>query len=203
MTTIEPGALTAEGARTWRRAMRAELLAARAALPPDQQAKASARALKRLRARLKGWAGGTVGLYWPFRGEIDPWAVFTLVEEEGGATALPVVVGRDLPLAFRLWKPGDATEAEPSGLQHPSEGRGVEPDVLVIPVVGFDESCYRLGYGGGYYDRTLAGARKRPLAIGLGFHLARLPSIQPQTHDVPLDCVVTEAGITERQPQPR
>jgi 5-formyltetrahydrofolate cyclo-ligase len=74
----------------------------------------------------------------------------------------------------------------------------VQPDTLIIPLVGFDEACHRLGYGGGYYDRTLAKAKIKPLTIGIGFEFMRLASIQPLAHDIPMDVIVTEAGVFPR-----
>jgi 5-formyltetrahydrofolate cyclo-ligase len=74
----------------------------------------------------------------------------------------------------------------------------VHPDMLIVPLVGFDAGCYRLGYGGGYYDRTIAAASPRPLCVGLGFGMATLPSIFPQPHDIPMQMIVTEQGVQQR-----
>ena len=109
-----------------------------------------------------------------------------------------MVVGKGLPLVFRLWKRGDAMEAGVMGIPQPARDSRVEPEVLLVPLVGFDSGCYRLGYGGGYYDRTLAAARKKPVTIGIGFELARLATIYPQPYDVPLDFLVTEDGLFSR-----
>jgi 5-formyltetrahydrofolate cyclo-ligase len=77
----------------------------------------------------------------------------------------------------------------------PAERQVVSPTALLVPLVGFDEQGYRLGYGGGYYDRTLAASKPRPLAIGLGYEFGRLATIHPQPHDAPMDAIVTEAGV--------
>ena len=81
------------------------------------------------------------------------------------------------------------------GIPVPASGAPVLPQALLIPVVGFDAAGFRLGYGGGYFDRTLASLRPRPLAIGVGFELSRLASVHPERHDEPLDLIVTEVGI--------
>ncbi|MEZ5592020.1 MAG: 5-formyltetrahydrofolate cyclo-ligase [Gammaproteobacteria bacterium] len=80
----------------------------------------------------------------------------------------------------------------------PKKREVVEPDVLLVPLVGFDDKAYRLGYGGGYFDRTIAAMRQRPLAIGIGYELARLNTIYPQPHDIPMDAIVTEQGLFRR-----
>ena len=189
-------AMTTEGElRAWRTGTRAELLRARAALSPEEHGRKSGEVLSRLLGKFGHLTAGVVGGYSPFRGEIDPGRVLERVFAQGGTVALPVVAGRELPLVFRRWEPGDAMEAGPLGIPQPALDRCVEPDMLLIPLVGFDRDCFRLGYGGGYYDRTLRALAKRPVAVGIGFELARLGTIQPQPYDVPLDFVVTEAGI--------
>ena len=100
------------------------------------------------------------------------------------------------PLVFRRWTPetrmvrGDWNIPVP-----PPEAEALTPDITLAPVMGWDGACYRLGYGGGYFDRTLAALSPRPFTIGIGFQSARLATIYPQPHDIPLDVIVTEAGI--------
>ncbi len=190
--------MTEPEVRAWRKTERAELLRARAALSAEAYEDKSRAVIERLLSRFGNLAAGVVGAYSPFRGEIDPGSFLESVTARGGAVALPVVVGRDLPLVFRLWEPGDAMEAGVMGIPHPALDQRVEPDVLIVPLVGFDAGGYRLGYGGGYYDRTLAAARKKPVTIGIGFELARLETIYPQPYDVPLNFIVTEDGVFGR-----
>ncbi len=187
--------MTEPEVQAWRRAKRAELLRARGALSHEQHERNSRAVMDRLLSEFAGFAAGVVGAYSPFRGEIDPGPFLQRVFARGGAAALPVVVSRDLPLVFRLWEPGDAMELGAMGIPHPARDRRVGPDVLLVPLVGFDERGYRLGYGGGYYDRTLAAAHKKPVTIGIGFELARLGTIHPQQYDVPLDFIVTEDRV--------
>ena len=102
---------------------------------------------------------------------------------------------RDTPLVFREWWPGVAMTPGVFDLPVPDDTNVVQPHALLIPPVGFDAHGFRLGYGGGFFDRTLAACTVQPLKIGVGFELSRLPTIQPQSFDVPMDFIVTEAGI--------
>ncbi len=105
-------------------------------------------------------------------------------------------------MSFRTWTPSSAMTTDRYGIPIPLGGQEVLPDIVLLPLVAFDPQGFRLGYGGGYFDRTLGSLVPRPLAIGVGFELARVADIRPQAHDIPLDAVVTEAGI-ERSPKPR
>ncbi len=138
--------------------------------------------------------GLTVSVYWPFKGEPDlrPW--MDQVRARGGRTALPVVVGKAQPLVFRLWAHGEPLERGVWNIPVPREGAPVAPDIVIAPVGGFDRAGFRLGYGGGFYDRTLAAQAKRPRIVGVGYAQAAIATIYPQPHDIPMDLVVTEAG---------
>jgi 5,10-methenyltetrahydrofolate synthetase len=180
-----------------RRELRARLIAERQALAPDVHARLSAALDAALDTR---FPPGTVGLaagYWPIRGEFDPRPYLLRTLAAGGEVALPVVTAPGAPLRFRRWTPETAMEAGPWDIPHPAAGPEVTPATLMIPLVGFDASGHRLGYGGGFYDRTLAALRPRPLAVGLGFELGRLGSLAPRSHDHPMDVIVTEAGAFE------
>jgi 5-formyltetrahydrofolate cyclo-ligase len=180
-----------------RRTLRAQLLAARDAADPAARADWSASITASLLTLLVPFTGRILGFYWPHRSEYDPLSVANAVVGAGERCALPVVVERRAPLEFREWHP--AVEMKPGklsyGIPHPTRGDPVAPDVMLVPLVGFDAKGYRLGYGGGYFDRTLAVLRPRPRTIGVGFELGRLATIDPQPHDIPFDIIVTEAGI--------
>jgi len=179
--------------RRWRKAERERLIQARLAVAADARAAMAARIGEGLDAVIGDVAGRTVSLYWPFRGEPDmrPW--METVNARGGRTALPVVVEKGRPLVFRAWKQGDRLEKGVWNIPVPAEGDPVLPDIVVSPVVGVDPNRYRLGYGGGFYDRTLAAMPRKPLVVGIGYELQRIPTIYPQAHDIPMDKVVTEA----------
>ena len=182
----------------WRKQKRAELLAWRASFSGEDRDRANEMVLDRVYWLLRSNRTRVAGFYWPFRGEIDVLPLMHRFLAEGGTAALPVVVGRGQPLSFRHWEPGIPMAAGVFGIPYPAESRVVVPDTLVVPVVGYDNCCYRLGYGGGYYDRTLAVAAPKPLSIGIGFASLRLETIVPQRYDVPMDYIVTEAETIRR-----
>ena len=112
----------------------------------------------------------------------------------GPRAPLPVVAQEGAPLASRHWAPETPLEPDRYGIPTPMAGEWLIPDLILLPLNGFDGEGYRLGYGGGYFDRTLAALTPRPLAVGAGFETNRLPSIRPESHDQRLDWLVTEAG---------
>lgn len=141
-----------------------------------------------------------VGFYWPIRGEPDLRPFVRSLLERGFTAALPVVVAKNSPVEFHRYTEGTRlTRQSVWGIPIPAEQDPVRPDVVLVPLVGMDEACYRLGYGGGYYDRTLASLSPRPFAIGVGFELGWLDTIYPQPHDVPMDVIVTEERLLERR----
>jgi 5-formyltetrahydrofolate cyclo-ligase len=180
-----------------RRDLRLRLLAARDAADPVTRVEWSAAITASLLSLLLPFTGHVLGFYWPHRSEFDPRAVANAVIAAGGKCALTVVVERRAPLEFREWHPAVEMMAGTLsyGIPHPAGGEPVIPDIALIPLVGFDARGYRLGYGGGYFDRTLAALETRPRTIGVGFELGRVASIDPQPHDIPFDIIVTEAGI--------
>ena len=139
-----------------------------------------------------------IGCYWPFRREFNCVPYMREVLRAGGRVALPVVIARRHPLEFRCWTEQAEMEAGIWNIPHPASGPAVEPSVLIIPLVGFDDARFRLGYGAGYYDATLAAFAKRPVAVGVGFEFSHLSTIHPQPHDQPMDVIITEAGTRER-----
>jgi 5-formyltetrahydrofolate cyclo-ligase len=187
------------GIAAWRRGERQRIQAARLALGPEAY-RAKSRGIERGLENFAGMlAGRLVGLYWPIRKEFDPlpWARRRLAA--GGTVALPVVVGKGRPLEFRCWTPATKMAIGVYDIAYPAEGEAVAPAALIVPLLGFDEAGYRLGYGAGFYDRTLASFGEKPFAIGVGFELGRLKTIHPQPHDVPMDRIVTEAGCWRRE----
>ncbi|MBO1074540.1 5-formyltetrahydrofolate cyclo-ligase [Roseomonas marmotae] len=182
-----------EEVRLWRKAKRTALIERRLALPAATRAAGSEAITGALHQILASSPGRLVGFYWPFKGEYDPRPLARALHAGGGRLALPVVVGKARPMIFRAWWPGAPMTHGVWNIPVPAEGEPVTPDLLLVPLVGFDARRFRLGYGGGYYDRTLASMPDRPRTIGIGFELVRIATIHPQPHDVAMDLIVTEA----------
>ena len=162
-----------EEVRPWRKARREELIARRLSVAREERERWNDAITARLRPWLAQFEGRrSIGFYWPFKGEFDPRPLMRSLHGEGVRLALPVVVERARPLVFREWWPGIRMTPGVWNIPVPAEGEAVLPGVVVAPLVGFDGPGYRLGYGGGYYDRTLAALPDRPPAIGVGFELS-------------------------------
>lgn len=176
----------------WRKAERERLIAARLEIPAEERALMAARIAEGLDTIIGDPKGSVVSLYWPFRGEPDlrPW--IASITERGATAALPVVVEKGRPLIFRAYRPGDRLEKGVWNIPIPAEGEEVIPDIVLAPVVGFDPHNYRLGYGGGFFDRTLAALPAKPLVIGVGYSSQAIATIYPQPHDIAMDRIVTE-----------
>ncbi len=189
--------MTPAEVKSWRRSERERLIALRMALPPAER-----RAMgERIAASLQSIVAarpGILGIYWPFRAEFDPRPLVDRLAAAGRQVALPVVIDRKGPLEYRAWAPGEALAAGVWDIPIPEKREVVLPSMVLAPVVGFDRACYRLGYGGGYFDRTLGAMSPRPLAIGVGFACQAIDTIYPQPFDIAMDMVVTEAGIVRR-----
>ena len=185
----------------FRAALRQRCIAARMGLTPAQHARHSARITAGLQALLGTLHGGTLAFCWPIRAEYDARSLVRDLIARGWRACVPVVVAEQAPMIFRAWSLDAAMTTDPRGIPIPAVGEEVRPDVVLLPLVAFDADGYRLGYGGGYFDRTLALLQPRPWCIGVGFELARVDSIHPAPHDIPLDLVVTEAGTTQTRPR--
>lgn len=176
-------------------ALRKALMVARAQLDPQQKAVWDAAICARVaawwRAGLQG-AGGTLGVYWPLRGEPDLAAAYAELAADGVRLALPVVVEREAALEFAEWTPGEALVRDQMGVAVPAALRMVDrPAALLVPCLGFNAQRYRLGYGGGFYDRTLE-QHPRPVTAGVAYSCLQA-SFASAPHDVALDVVITEA----------
>jgi 5-formyltetrahydrofolate cyclo-ligase len=191
--------------RPWRRLRRAELIERRIALPQRERTEFTARIRRTIGEAFAQLKDAPIGFYWPIRGEVGLHGLVRELIAAGAWAALPVVVAPRQPLEFRAWRPGARMARGVWSIPIPAEGLVVRPGALLVPLVGFDSRGYRLGYGGGFYDRTLAALRPKPLAIGVGYELGRLATIHPQPHDIPMDALVTEAGVAHfrhRDPPP-
>lgn len=186
--------LTWEEVRPWRREQRAKLIAYRSGLPREQRDAVRDRVVPLLR-QIPGLTEATIGFYFPFKGEIDLRPLLRELVAGGARAALPAVVEKAKPVEFRAWYPGVTMERGIWDIPVPAPGNPVRPTLLLVPLVGFDAAGYRLGHGGGYYDRTLAVLAPKPLCIGVGYEATRLDTIHPQPHDIPMDAIATEAGL--------
>jgi 5-formyltetrahydrofolate cyclo-ligase len=154
-----------------------------------------------LRARLHQHANGAIARvasgYRRIRSEIDPEPLMLALREAGCRLCVPVIEGKGLPLRFREWRPGARMQPGPFGAQVPAEGDWLQPDLLVVPLLAFDAAGRRLGYGGGFYDRTIAGLRAAgPVrAVGFGYAGQQVEEVPADDTDERLDAIVTEAGV--------
>ena len=199
-------------------ALRKQLIDERLALP-DRALRADL--LQRvLRIWLVGRPDEVIGAYWPIKGEFDPlpalyrWqedsalgealdqppevaqlATSTMASRSARKIGLPVVNKLHKTLTFHAWYPGCPMEEDAYGIPKPKDTELVVPTLLFVPCVGYGAGGHRLGYGGGFYDRTLATLQPRPFTVGLGFTRGFLPELEPEAHDVPLDAILNDNGV--------
>jgi len=187
--------------KAWRVTTRRQLLEARAGLPAAIRRELGRRISRHLVETVAPLAEDCIGFYWPIRGEIDLRPALRQWCTGAVRAALPVVVAKDAAMIFRPWQPGAAMTTGVWNIPIPATEEKITPTVLLIPLVGFDGEGHRLGYGGGFYDRTLAAVSPAPLTIGIGLAASRLPSVHPQPHDVPLAAILTEEGWVRPLPE--
>ena len=195
MNSLPPSAEHDADSSAFRAALRRERLAARLALGAAEHAALSNRLATHLADLLNALPPKTLAFCAPVRSEFDARPLVGELLALGWRAAMPVVIDAGAPMIFRAWTPACTMSEDRHGIPIPGGGPAIDPDIVLLPLVAFDTAGYRLGYGGGYFDRTLAARVPRPLAIGVGFELGRVADIRPQGHDVRLDAVVTEAGV--------
>lgn len=195
MSGADTGALAEGELALWRKELRRTLLERRLAAGDEQRQRWSEDIRAALAAELLPPAGRALGFCWPYQGEADVVPFVLRWIEQGGTAALPVVVRPREPMVFRQWTQTAVMTQGAYDIPIPVDTAVVEPQVLLVPLTGFDAKGYRLGYGGGFFDRTVAEMRPRPLMVGVGFELSWVQSIRPQAHDIPMDIVVTELGV--------
>lgn len=177
-------------------ALRKQAHALRAALAPDLRADAARAIAGHFFDHIDFAPEDVVAGYWSIRDELDCQPILIRLMDMGQSVVLPVVTGADAPLDLRLWRADAPLYEAGFGTLAPSDlAPRAAPDLVLVPLLGFDASGTRLGYGGGYYDRTIAALARKPFLVGLAFAAQELPAIPRETHDVPLDAVVTEEGV--------
>ena len=196
-----PDPVQARDVARWRKAERERLIKTRCSLAVgyrSDQAVMIAEGLDQVIAASR-IAAPAVSVYWPIAGEPDlrPW--MKALYQSGACVVLPVAIALAQPLTFREWSPEARLARGLWNIPYPADGRMVVPNIVIAPVVGFDPQCYRLGFGGGFYDRTLAALQPSPLKIGVGYPEAAIRTIYPQAHDIAMDWIVTG---TETVPAP-
>jgi 5-formyltetrahydrofolate cyclo-ligase len=190
-----------DDAGAWRAGQRRHLLAWRAGLDAGQKHAHETAISLTLVHGLPVVAGQIVGVCWPVRGEPDLQLALQAWRELGVSLALPQTLPDSGTLVFRPWTEHTPLARGPMGIPYPDSTHTCAPDYLLIPLVGFDAKGYRLGYGGGYFDRTLAALTPRPVCIGVGFAGCQIPDTRAQWHDIPMDAVVTETSAWLTQDQ--
>lgn len=170
--------------------------ARREALSPEFRAEASKAISFQFFDKVAFGPEDAIAGYWRIRDEVDCQPILVRLMDGGQVVILPVVAGPAEPLEFRIWGADAPLYEAGFGTLAPSDlAPRSEPDLILMPLLGFDRTGTRLGYGGGYYDRTLASMRKKPMLVGLAFGAQGLDYIPREAHDIPLDAVVTEDGV--------
>ena len=194
MAPVDPSSIQGQDSVLFRSRLRKEKIAARQALPDGEHARAAAAIERNLEDLLATRPAQTIAFCWPLRREFDCRPLISRLLVRGWRAAQPVVTAEAAPMVFRPWTPDTPMTSDRHGIPIPVGDQTVIPDVVLLPLVAFDAQGYRIGYGGGYFDRTLAALSRQPFTIGIGFELARVDSVRPEPHDVRLAALVTEAG---------
>jgi 5-formyltetrahydrofolate cyclo-ligase len=177
-------------------ALRKTVLARRAAITSEAAELAAGDVAVRMMTLLGRWPVGTISAFRSFGDEIGTGPLLVRLDTAGYRIGLPIVIGKGKPLVFRQWRPGDAMASGPYGIEQPIDtAPEIEPDILIVPMAAFDAQGYRIGYGGGFYDRSLERLRaKKPiLAIGLAYDEQEVEAVPRGPHDARLDHLVTSA----------
>ncbi len=188
--SVPPDRVQARDVARFRKVERERLLVQRQGLAVETRAQETA-AIAAALAHLLPASAQIISLYWPIKAEPDLRSWMRVQHEAGHRVALPVASALGHPLTFREWRPGTRMAHGLWGIPHPAEGAQVQPTVILAPLVGFDAAGFRLGYGGGFFDRTLAALHPRPRVIGVGYACSAIRTIFPQPHDIGMDWIVT------------
>jgi 5,10-methenyltetrahydrofolate synthetase len=188
---VRPDPVQARDVARWRKSERERLISARLGLSAEYRAAQDLAVASELNQLIPSAPATIISAYWPIKAEPDlrPW--MRVMSERGARVALPVAIALGQPLVFREWQPNARMARGLWKIPYPADGAEVVPTVVIAPLVGFDTDCFRLGYGGGFFDRTLAALTSNRLVIGVGYPGALIPTIFPQPHDIPMDWILT------------
>jgi 5-formyltetrahydrofolate cyclo-ligase len=179
----------------WKQQQRQRLLTERANISKKERAQFQTSVLSSLKLYLDKLSPSTLALYWPIKGELDCLCLAPALIEGGWKLVIPVMDTKSKHLNFASWSPEMEMEMGDWNIPVPKVCDWLQPDIFLIPLVGFDKQNFRLGYGGGYYDRTLAEVNKSVTTVGIGFDMGRFESIHPHQYDIPMDIILTESGL--------
>lgn len=185
---------TARDVARFRAGERARLMKARRSISTPERAAMTTRLCETVEMLVAPQPDMRIAVYWPIRGEPDLRRWMTKAHEAGASVLLPVVVDKNAPLIFRVWSPDCVMERGVWNIPVPMDDVKMVPDIVISPLLGVDEACFRLGYGGGYYDRTLARFDPLPKMIGVGFADCAISTIFPMPWDIPMDSIVLADG---------
>jgi len=195
--STQPAPLQPAEVGRWRKSERERLTRERQAITSEHRHKWDEQIGRVLCQFLAELHGAVLSIYWPFRGEPDLRFLLPELRARYVTIALPVVVEKAKPLQFREWKEGARLERGVWNIPIPAEGKVVRPEIVLAPVVGFDRAAYRLGYGGGFFDRTLPTLGQSVRTLGVGYSQTEVPTVHPQPYDIPMSAIVTESGIIQ------
>lgn len=178
-----------------RKQARDRLLQERAATGKEARDRLDEALMGHFSALLQYIHGRHIGCYWPIRGEFNSVPLMMSLHKSGSSVSLPMVDDENKQLVFCKWHPEALMARDKVGVPYPADTEYEQPEILLIPLVGFDAQGYRLGYGAGYYDRTLHHMKPPPIAIGIGYEAGLLESINPHEMDVAMEFILTERGL--------
>lgn len=181
-------------------ALRRSMLARRTALSAQEAGRMAQGAARQFADHPILMDAARVAGYAAMRGELDVFPILAMLSLRGKILALPKLTAENTPLTFCRWQPGETLIRHPLGMKEPTtEAAPVMPDLILVPLLAFDKTGHRLGYGGGYYDRTLAALRKeasQPLAIGVAYGFQEVAALPAEAHDTKLDGILTDLGVS-------
>jgi 5-formyltetrahydrofolate cyclo-ligase len=186
--------------KAWRQSQRQRLIEERAALSPEAHRLIAAHCLAHVSDYLARCEPGVLGLYWPIKGELDCRPLAESLLKAGWILSVPVINNETRKLDFARWQPDTVMTTGIWNIPVPASPEWLSPTRFLVPLVGFDKANYRLGYGGGYYDRTLANKGNEIETIGVGMEMGRFETIHPHALDIPMHRIITEAGMQMPEP---